>query len=125
LVGKANFGFNAKYKRGQQVPTGETEFQFQVANLKFHSTAYQWLVVAGAKAQYKGTGALNGVGGYGFLLTATDSQINGGGNADKFRIKIMNPAGAVIYDNVLGGSDDIDAAYPQEIGGGSIVIHNK
>src|SRR5207249_6428505 len=28
LVGKANFGFVSKYKNGQSVPTGETEFQF-------------------------------------------------------------------------------------------------
>jgi hypothetical protein len=41
-----------------------------MANLEFHSTSYQWLVVAGAKAQYKGSGTMNGSGEYGFLLTA-------------------------------------------------------
>jgi hypothetical protein len=124
LVGKAHFGFNAKYKKGQSVPTGETEFQFQVASLNFHSTAYQWLVVSGAKAQYKGTGTLNGVAGYSFMLTATDGQLSGGGGVDKFRMKITN-GNAVIYDNVVGASDDIDAANPQAIGGGSIVIQSK
>ncbi|MCE8423278.1 MAG: hypothetical protein J5U17_01935 [Candidatus Methanoperedens sp.] len=29
----------------------------------------------------------------------------------------------VVYDNVHGVSEDIDAANPQVIGGGSIVIH--
>ncbi|MCZ7639998.1 MAG: hypothetical protein M5U12_30475 [Verrucomicrobia bacterium] len=37
----------------------------------------------GAKAQYKGTGTVNGLGNYGFLLTATDGQITGGGGSDR------------------------------------------
>lgn len=41
----------------------------------------------------------------------------------KFRIKVWN-AGGVVYDNVVGASDDIDAAKPQAIAGGSIVIHD-
>jgi hypothetical protein len=78
----------------------------------------------GAKAQYKGSGTINGAGDYGFLLTATDGQVSGGGGVDKFRIKIVDKAaGTVVYDNVLGVSDDMDAANPQAIGGGSIVIH--
>ena len=44
--------------------------------------------MAGAKAQFKGTGTINGAGGYGFLLTVTDGQLTGGGGTDKFRIKI-------------------------------------
>jgi hypothetical protein len=122
LTGKANFGFVSKYQKSATVPTGETEFQFQVASFNFHSTVYEWLVVSGggAKAQYKGSGTVNGVSGYGFLLTATD------GNPDKFRIKIVNKAtGAVVYDNVLGAPDDIDTASPQALGGGSIVIHTS
>lgn len=124
LEGKATFGFVSKYQKGANVPTGQTQFQFHVANFNFHSTSYQWLVVAGAKAQYKGSGTVNGIPGYGFLLTATDGQINGGGGVDKFRIKIWD-SGGVIYDNVLGALEDIDAADPQDIAGGSIVIHKK
>src|SRR4030095_14397917 len=51
LTGRANFGFVSKYQRGNQIPTGETEFQFQLAGLNFHSTVYEWLVISGAKAQ--------------------------------------------------------------------------
>jgi hypothetical protein len=124
LTGKANFGFVSKYKRGQTTPTGETEFQFKAGDLNFHSTSYEWLVVSGPKAQYKGVGTINGSGDYGFLLTATDGQVNGGGGVDKFRIKIWNrTTGLVVYDNVAGASEDIDSANPQAIGGGSIVIH--
>ena len=90
----------------------------------FKSTVYQWLVVSGAKAQYKGSGMVNDAGDYGFLLTATDGNLNGGGGADKFRIKIWDKAsGGVVYDNVIGASDDLDAASPQAIASGSIVIH--
>jgi hypothetical protein len=123
LSGKASFGFVSKYKKGMTVPTGETEFQFHVADFNFHSTSYEWLVVSGALAQYKGSGTINGGGDYGFILTATDGQVTGGGGMDKFRIKIWNKAtSAVVYDNVLGASDDINSANPQVIGGGSIVI---
>jgi len=99
---------------------------FQVAGFGFHSSVYEWLVVAGAKAQYKGVGQVNGAGDYGFLLTATDGQQPGGGGVDRFRIKIwdrLNGDG-VVYDNVHGASDDVDGASPQALGGGSIVIHN-
>jgi hypothetical protein len=124
LAGRANFGFVSKYQKGATVPDGQTEFQFQVGNFNFHSEQYDWLVVAGAKAQYKGSGTVNGVSGYSFMLTATDSAINGGGNADSFRIKIWNTAtGVVVFDNKLGGSDDFAASPTQTIATGSIVIH--
>jgi len=123
LTGKANFGFVSKYQHGANVPTGQTEFQFRVANFNFHSTAYDWLVVAGARAQYKGTGTVNGSGNYAFMLTAIDGQINGGGGVDKFRIKIWDKVtGAITYDNQLGAADGADPS--TVLGGGSIVIHN-
>ena len=37
LTGKANFGFVAKYKKGSNVPNGNTEFQFHAGNLDFSS----------------------------------------------------------------------------------------
>jgi hypothetical protein len=122
LSGRANFGFVSKYKKGQSIPTGETEFQFQAAGFNFHSSAYYWLVVAGCKAQYKGTGTVNGVPGYEFLLTAYDGNAGCGNSGDKFRIKIWN-SGGVVYDNKIASPDDIDTANPQLISGGSIVIH--
>jgi hypothetical protein len=122
LTGKANFGFVSKYKNGATVPTGQTEFNFKVGDLNFHSSSYDWLVIAGAKAKYKGTGAINSDGDYGFMLTATDAQVNGGGGIDTFRIKIWDKiTDEIIYDNQLGDTDDADAT--SEIGGGNIVVH--
>jgi hypothetical protein len=87
----------------------------------FKSTSYQWLVVSGARAQYKGSGTLNGAAGYGFLLTAIDGQVNGGGGTDKFRIKIWDANSVVVYDNQMGAPDDSDPT--TVITGGSIVLH--
>jgi len=124
LTGKATFGFVSKYQKGAKVPTGETEFRFHVANLNFHSDSYDWLVIAGPKAQYKGIGTINGTGEYGFMLTAIDGQIKGGGGADKFRMKIWDKAtGNIIYDNQMGAGDD--AAPTTAIAGGSIIIHKE
>lgn len=123
-TGKATFGFVSRYQKGAKVPTGNTEFQFQAAGLNFKAASYDWLVVAGSKAQYKGTGTINGQGNYGFLLTATDGGNKG---ADMFRIKIWdkNNGDTVVYDNAMGSSEDIEGANPQVIGGGSIVVHSK
>jgi uncharacterized repeat protein (TIGR01451 family) len=123
LTGRANFGFVSKYLPGANVPSGETQFQFKTADLNFHSTSYEWLVVAGARAQFKGSGTINGTGDYSFQLTGIDGQRPGGGGTDRFRIKIMNKgSGGVIYDNQMDKGDNGNDA--TELGGGSIVIHN-
>jgi hypothetical protein len=106
LTGKATFGFVAKYKKGANVPDGNTEFQFKAGDLNFHSTSYEWLVVAGNKAQFKGEGTINGAGSYKFIIFADDDS------PDTFRIQIWGDIGTV-YDN---GSQ-------QGLGGGSIVVH--
>jgi len=123
LTGKAIFGFVSKYRKGATVPTGNTEFDFHVADMNFKSTAYDWLVIAGAKAQYKGTGTINGLGNFGFMLTAIDGQISGGGGADKLRLKIWDKdnGDAIVYDNKLGAADTADPT--TTLGGGSIVVH--
>jgi hypothetical protein len=129
LTGKANFGFVSKYKKGPTVPTGQTEFQFKVADLNFHSDSYEWLVVAGAKAQYKGVGTINGEGSYKFILVAVDADINENDahETDKFRIKIWEEnepdVEDIVYDNGLDG-DVNDEFATTEIGGGQIKIHN-
>ncbi|PYL00878.1 MAG: hypothetical protein DME19_03555 [Verrucomicrobia bacterium] len=124
LTGKGSFGFVAKYQKGTTVPVGETEFQLHGAQFNFHSTVYEWLVISGPLAQCKGSGTLNGAGDYGFLLTATDGQILGGLGVDRFRIKIWDKVtGTVVYDNVMRALDDVGVSDPQQISGGSIVIH--
>lgn len=123
VTGKANFGFVSKYLPGSTVPSGNTEFQFQAARFSFKSVSYEWLVVSGPKAQYKGFGTVNGAGNYAFILTATDGDVSGGHGIDQFRLKVYdhNQGNAVIYDNQLGAPDNADPT--TALGGGSIVIH--
>lgn len=122
LSGKASFGFVSKYAKGATRPSGNTEFSFQAAGLRLKSTSYDWLVVAGARAQYKGTATVNGVEGFSFMLTAVDGQLNGGGGVDKFRIKVWDSSDTVVYDNQPGELDSTPLT--TALGGGSIVIHH-
>jgi PKD repeat protein len=123
LTGRCNFGFVSKYKKGHNTPEGNTEFQFQLGGLNFHSHTYEWLLISGAKATYRGEGTINGVGHYGFRLTAIDGKINGGGSIDKFRIKIWDKDNndQIVFDNNLGTPDDQNPS--TALSGGQITIH--
>jgi len=125
LTGKANFGFVSKYKKGATRPTGQTEFHFKTAKFHFHSNSYDWLVVSHHKAKYKGTGAVNGAGNFGFMLSAIDAALTNSTNEDLFRIKIWDKdnGDAVIYDNQQGTADNAEPT--TAIGGGSIIIHGS
>jgi hypothetical protein len=129
LTGKANFGFNSKYPHGATIPIGQIQFKFKAGGCKFHSEAYEWLVVFGARAWYKGTGSVNGESGYYFLVTAIDGDIdpNDDIEEDRFRIKIWGEDGSgteiIIYDNGFG-SPDYSEDWATKLGGGSIVIHH-
>jgi len=125
LAGRANFGFVSMYKKGAQTPTGNTEFRFQAGDLNFHSDNYEWLVIAGHRAQYKGSGTINDAGNYGFMLFAIDENLTPSTDVDLFRIKIwdMDNGDMVVYDNEIGAADD--AAATTTISGGSIMIHTK
>ena len=107
LTGKASFGFVAKYKKGANLPDGNTQFQFKAGDLNFKSTSYEWLVVADNKAQFRGAGTINGEGSYTFKISADDD------NPDTFRIQIWDEG--TVYDN---GSQ-------QALGGGSIKVHAR
>lgn len=123
LSGRVNFGFVSKYLKGQVVPEGNTEFQFQQANINFHSEVYEWLIIAGAKATYLGEGTINGQGHYGFRLTAIDGKISGGGGVDKLRMKIWDKDNndQIVYDTNYGTPDTQDPSVA--LSGGQITIH--
>lgn len=115
LTGKATFGFVSKYRRRATVPDGNTEFHFQAADLNFHSSNYEWLIISGQnRARFKGVGTVNGAGEYRFMVWAVDDD------NDTFRIKIwtedeITAAEEVLYDN----------GFDQEISGGNIVVHKR
>ncbi|TRO63319.1 MopE-related protein [Christiangramia sabulilitoris] len=119
--GDAKFGFVSKYKKGRNIPEGRTQFEFLSEDFSFVSSEYEWLIVAGEKAMFKGVGNINGVPGYKFMISVIDNDESG----DKFRIKIWEELGSeewVIYDNHMGASEDSD---PESgLIRGSIKIHN-
>jgi hypothetical protein len=123
LSGKATFGFVSRYKKGADVPTGNTQFNFQVADLNFHADSYDWMLIAHHKAMFKGTGTINGTGDYGFMLSAIDEKLTPSTDVDKFRIKIWDKddGDAVVYDNNIGEDENADPT--TGIAGGQIVIH--
>ncbi len=131
VTGKAHFGFVSKYKKGQSIPSGSTNFRFAAGDLKFESTSYEWMIISGARARYKGEGKVNGgTELYKFQVTAMDADISGAGiTTDGFRIKIWR-AGAgggenVLYDNGRGAADDTGNGGTTPIGGGSIKVHKS
>jgi VCBS repeat-containing protein len=121
-TGKAAFGLVSKYNQGQAAPDGDT--QFQGPGFNFKSTSCDWLVISGPKAQYLGSGTINGTGNYGFMVTVIDGSLTAKHGSDMFRIKIWDKSsGAVIYDNQPGAPDSADPT--GATGGGSIRIHNN
>ncbi|OKL41402.1 hypothetical protein A3841_10095 [Pontibacter flavimaris] len=132
VTGRANFGFNAKYKNGKNSTTeveGHTNFQFTAGDLHFSSFEHEdmSLVIAGKKATYTGYGTVNGSGIHRFRVIAIDGSANGDNGPDEFRIKIWgngsNSDADVIYDNQRGIAESSDLA--TALGGGSIVIHKE
>lgn len=121
--GKADFGFVSKYHGDPVTPSGSTEFNFPSGGLNFHSSGYEWLLITGSRAQFKGVGTINGGGDYGFLLTVIDEKLTQSTADDLFRIKIWdrNAGDAVVYDNDMGLADDVDPG--TATAGGQIVIH--
>ncbi len=125
IEGKASFGFHAKYKPGATVPSGQTEFFLHNTQLKFKSTSYDWLVVYADKAIIKGSGTINGLGSYKFILMAVDGDIPGRDGIDRFYIKIWyeDETGekVIVYDSMIGAWPTYDTMTP--VGGGSITVH--
>ena len=112
-TGIASFGFFSKYKKGQSVPSGQTQFTFMTGGFEFLSRSYQWLVITGSDcAKFKGIGQISEGGlfndiDHSFMLTACD-----GGKPDvddTFRVKIwstvFSPFNTPMRNGHRGGSD--------------------
>ena len=120
-AGRAFFGFLARYQKDATVPFAGPGFRLKADRITFESTAFDWLVVTGAKAQLHGQGRVNGSGSYTFLLSAIDGDRLGTGTVDRLRIKIWDTAtGVVSYDNQMGDPDGADPT--ATLGGGSITV---
>lgn len=124
LTGKATFKFEAKYKGNATTPSGETEFVLAAANFAFKSTRYDWLVISGLEAVFKGSGTVNDKGDYAFGLIGVDDKIRGGANMDRVRLRVWEKGtGKLIYDSGLGGPENVPPT--TAIRGGSVDIRKE
>jgi hypothetical protein len=144
VTGKAEFGFNLKYKyreskkgkgedegpveEGIWVLNGNTKFLFRAAGIEFKTKVNDWMVIAGAHARYQGeTMVGDGSELYKFQITVLDADIPGAGvSQDGFRIKIwrVDTSGVeiVLYDNGMGADDATGSAGTTSLSEGKIKI---
>ncbi len=121
IVGDFSFGFITRYFKNSQNPKGSLDFSFRAGGLLVKALNFDYLTISGARLQAKGQAWVNGDGSYGFIVTAIDGQVNGGGGVDKVRIKIWSKnTGVVIYDNQIGSPDNADPISP--VGSGSSIV---
>lgn len=117
LLGKTTFSFKAQYKKkdgGIDPPIGNNQLKFKAAGLEFESKSMlDWLVVdaSGSTTQFQGTGTIDGVNHTFRVWTSGEN------NDASIRIKIWNHE-AVVFDNA-------PSEQPQDLGGGSIMIHTN
>lgn len=118
---KAHFTFNVKVLPGRSTtPNGTAKFWIPGAQVAFESTAIEMLVASGNRAQFWGTGTLNGAAAR-FRITAVDGQPTGSARtADAFRIELWQ-AGTSVFDSQPGASQD--APVTTKIDAGSIQVH--
>jgi hypothetical protein len=110
--------FHARYwnprvtKADPTVPEGG--MKLKLGKEKFEGTSFEWLVVtADGGIFFKGTGALDGQGGYDFLVSAVD------GKPDLVRVKVWKRNGLnriLVLETQPGAADDAAPTTPVEKG---------
>jgi len=119
--GRAFFGFLARYGKDATTVVAHPGVRLRIAGFDFESTAYDWLVITGAKAQLRGSGRVNGSGSYSFEISTIDGQELGSSEPDRLRIRIWDSAsGLLVYDNQRGAPDGAEPT--GVLGGGSIAV---
>ena len=104
--GPASFSFALKDKpmAARADADAGMRLRFHVGQLNFESAAYETLSVAGARAEYRGSGKLNGVADYQFELTAVGGSVATLATPGRVRMKIWHTdprtnAEVLDYDN--------------------------
>lgn len=90
---------------------------FAAASFEFESTSVQSFVTANGKGTLIGTGTVNGIGGYSYLVTGLDGT-GGGQGLVRFQIKNGN---TVVYDTQPGAVGTASPATP--VTAGQIIVH--
>ena len=122
---KAHFTFSVTFPSGRSTaPNGALKFWIPGARMDFESAVIQMLVVSGNRAQFWGTGTLNGALAR-FRITVVDGRQSRRGDAiaDAFRIELWDARGTLVYDTQPGAAPD--APLTTAIDGGSIQIGHQ
>lgn len=120
ISGRASFRFASVYQRGASTPSTGLQFRFPAANLTFEARQADWLVFNGDRAQFQGSGRLNGAGNYHFRVTAIN--INGR-EKDRLRIQIWHYDTAKKTDVTDYDNQSASGGEGSTVSGGNIVIH--
>ena len=114
---KAHFTVNVKFLHGQAAPSGGAKFWIPGERLDFESTTIEMLVAAGDRAQFWGTGTIDGAAAR-FRVTVVDR----GTAPDAIRIELWNADGrTLIHDTQPGAAQD--APLTTTIAGGKVHVH--
>ena len=118
---KVHFSFDARFSAGESAPNGTATLRLPGGDLDFQSAAIEMLVISGNRAQFWGTGTLNGTPAR-FRITVVDGQGNGKvSTPDGIRVELWNAAGTtVLYDTQPGAAQDAPVTTPTD--GGNIRI---
>jgi PKD repeat protein len=127
LAGRATFSFVSKVTNNPTPRQGEMTLRFHFAKLDFQSAAFDSLSVAGGRAQYQGSGTVNGTGNYKFLMTVVDGTGTKSVGQGRIRMKIWHidartNAEVVDYDNQVETSTLAAGSEGSVVGAGSIAI---
>ena len=91
--------------------------------MNFESSSIELLVVSGNRAQFWGSGTLNGTAAR-FRITAVDGSVNHDDVADAIRVELWDASGArLLYDTQPGAPQDAPATTP--IDGGNIQVRRR
>lgn len=116
-AGGGSFNFSASYKKPGTSINGSTAFS--APGMSFVSTSTSWLVVSSSTATFSGSGKLNGVSGYSFLVSAFDG--GSPSSSDRVRFQVKDSTGAVVYDTQPGAP--VNAAPTTPLTSGNVTVH--
>jgi probable HAF family extracellular repeat protein len=119
---KAHFTFDASFPNGGAAPNGAVRLWIPAGEMTFESSSVELLVVSGNRAQFWGTGTLNGAPAR-FRITAVDGNAHHDGVADAIRVELWDANGTLLYDSQPGATQD--APVTTLIDGGDIQIRRR
>lgn len=107
VSGRAQIGFLARSDHDGGSPDGMVAFRLRAGELVFVGHNTESIVVEGDRARIEGSGKVDQVSGYRFVLIAIDGKNNG--TRDRIHLQIFAPDGSPLYDNqpVAGSGDGI------------------